>query len=62
MSRGRSVVGAKVEIDFAGRRLKGEVIEDRGDIGVRGRKLVRIRWEDSDEEIELPFDDVEVVK
>jgi hypothetical protein len=36
-------VGDRVAFDFGTYRAVGEITEDRGDIGVGGRRLLRIR-------------------
>lgn len=57
-------VGDKVRFQFGVRRITGEVIEDRGNLGVGGRRLLRIRFpitRSEDHEIELPEADVELV-
>ena len=40
--RRRLRVGDKISLTFVGRRRVARVIEDRGDIGVGGRQLIRI--------------------
>jgi len=37
-------VGARVGVPFGTPILPGEVIEDRGDLGIGGRQIVRIRF------------------
>jgi hypothetical protein len=53
-------VGDKVTFRIGAQRLRGKVIEDRGAIGVSGRRLLRIRiGSDHDvREVELPADEV----
>ena len=53
-------VGDKVTFRLGTQRLRGKVIEDRGAIGVSGRRLLRIRvGSDRDmREVELPADEV----
>jgi hypothetical protein len=53
-------VGDKVRFHVGARRLLGEVIEDRGAIGVSGRRLLRIRVgsHGNGREFELPADEV----
>lgn len=36
-------VGDAVKVAFGGRQVMGTIIEDRGYIGVRGRRMVRVR-------------------
>lgn len=36
-------VGDRIRFEFAGRITEGEVIEDRGGIGVGGERLLRVR-------------------
>jgi len=59
-SSGQSLeVGDRVSFKFAGRTVKGVVIEDRGKIGYQGARLltVRVRRRDSDDLVlELPAD------
>jgi hypothetical protein len=38
-------VGSRVTLTFGGRKVTGTVIEDRGHIGVGGRRLLRVRVE-----------------
>ena len=38
-------VGSRVTFTFGGRKVTGIVIEDRGHIGVGGRRLLRVRIE-----------------
>ena len=51
-------VGSRVTLDFGGREVEGVVIEDRGRLGVGGRRLLRVRLEARDVaepiELELP--------
>lgn len=51
-------VGSRVTLDFGGREVEGVVIEDRGPLGVGGRRLLRVRLEARDVaepiELELP--------
>ena len=55
-------VGEKVTFNVGTRRLRGEVIEDRGTLGVAGRRLVRVRVGKGDaaSDFELPAEDVHV--
>jgi hypothetical protein len=57
-------VGEKVRVRLGPHELEGEVIEDRGDIGAGGRRLLRVAVTiDSEtvQEYELPADQVEPV-
>ncbi len=53
-------VGDKVTFRIGAQRLSGKVIEDRGAIGVAGRRLLRIRIGSAPDvrEVELPADEV----
>jgi len=55
-------VGSKVTLIFGLDEVRGTVIEDRGNIGVGGRRLLRVRLDipDASEpiELEVPADDV----
>ena len=57
-------VGAKVTLTFGGREVVATVIEDRGPLGVGGRKLLRVRLDIGEGvepvEFELPAADVRV--
>ena len=48
-------VGSKVSFDFAGRDVIATVIEDRGNTGMGGRRMLRVRldWE-ALVELEMP--------
>lgn len=50
-SETRFVVGGHVKLEFGGRDVIGRIVEDLGNIGVRGRQLLRI-------EASLPLDKV----
>ncbi len=41
-------VGSRVKLDFGGSEVTGVVIEDRGPLGVGGRRLLRVRFDLSD--------------
>jgi hypothetical protein len=41
-------VGSRVKLDFGGREVTGVVIEDRGRLGVGGRRLLRVRLDFSE--------------
>jgi hypothetical protein len=55
-------VGARVEVLFGAQRVPALVIEDRGGIGVGGRRLLRVRVEVDDlgnvVEFDYPAEDV----
>ena len=55
-------VGDTVWLRLGGRRVAAEVIEDRGRIGVAGRRLLRIRQagsgDDPAREYEIPVEEV----
>lgn len=53
-------IGDLVKVPIGLRKLKGKVVEDRGKIGVRGRKLYRIAMTIDGEvvNIELPADQI----
>jgi hypothetical protein len=55
-------VGARVKLDLGGREVSGTVIEDRGFLGVGGRRLLRVRldWSGVAEpiEVEVPESDL----
>jgi|GEM_PF-2483102 len=57
-------VGDRVEFLFGVRRVHGEIVEDRGQIGVGGRRLYGIRFEltanEEPEYIEIPEKDIEL--
>lgn len=50
-------VGSRVKLDFAGREVTGVVIEDRGPLGVGGRRILRVRldWGEVAEPVEGEF-------
>lgn len=56
----RFKVGDRVQFRFGSMKMTGVVIEDRGKIGVGGRRLLRIRVLRGDEErvLELPVEEV----
>ena len=60
-------VGAKVAFTFGLDRVKGVIVEDRGPIGVDGRRLFRVRFplrpksEDEEHFAELPADRFKVL-
>ena len=55
-------VGSRVKLMFAGREVVATVIEDRGPVGMKGRRLLRVRLdlEDTSEPIELEIPAVDV--
>lgn len=58
----RLVVGDKAVLDCWGVPIPVVVIEDRGDIGVGGRQLVRIRLEEDEaREFEWPAEELSSV-
>lgn len=57
-------VGDRVRIDFGRRKLTGVVVEDRGPLGVHGRRLYQVDLPmDPDEPmtVELPEDEMELI-
>lgn len=56
-------VGQRVKFRFGGYDVSGRVIEDRGNIGVSGRRLLRVRFPFDTEilEIELPAEELKLV-
>jgi len=53
---GEIVVGSRVVYHMPWGTLDAEVIEDRGNIGVNGRRIVRIRTFDDYDEARLDFE------
>lgn len=57
-------VGSKVKFVFGLSEVTGTVIEDRGDLGVGGRRLLRVRFEIEGAgepfETEIPADEVKI--
>ena len=57
-------VGSKVKFVFGAAQVTGTVIEDRGNLGVGGRRLLRVRFEIEGAgepfETEIAADDVKV--
>lgn len=57
-------VGSRVSLRFGLRSVRGTIIEDRGPLGVGGRRLWRVRLEISDVaepiEIEVPESELRV--
>ena len=60
----RLIVGSKVKFVFGLNEVTATVIEDRGNLGVGGRRLLRVRFEiDGANEpfvMEIPADDVKL--
>lgn len=58
---GRLKVGDRVRFTFGSREIEGDIVEDRGPIGVGGRRLYTVRAEmDPTDELllELPADEL----
>lgn len=59
-------VGDTVRVTYRGLLCDGTVVEDRGDIGVGGRQLIRVRVVGDDDtesgDIEVPAAEVELVR
>ena len=57
-------VGSKVEFTFVGQPFVGVVVEDRGPIGWKGRRLLRVRVElpppTPPQDIEIPAERVKL--
>jgi hypothetical protein len=56
-------VGATVKFMFGGHEVRATVIEDRGPVGAKGRRILRIRLElaaTDPIEFEVPADDVQL--
>lgn len=54
-------VGDRVTIDWGGVWIEGVVVEDRGNLGVGGRRILRVRFrfdEDIEDTFELPAEDL----
>jgi hypothetical protein len=49
-------VGDRVKLMFGGHEVTGVVIEDRGLLGVGGRRLLRVRLETEDGEEPVDFE------
>jgi hypothetical protein len=64
MSERRVAVGAEVRFELGGRTVTGKVREDRGPIGIGGRRLYLITYEldkGTSYQVELPRAHFEVV-
>ena len=60
---GKLPVGATVRFRFGVRNVHGRVVEDRGPIGVGGRRLYAVEFPLTDQEmsvVELPESEIEV--
>jgi len=58
-------VGDIVSFSFGLRNVAAQIIEDRGPIGVKGRRLYRVRFDQSADEpidLEIPEEEVALVK
>ncbi|MBX3413529.1 MAG: hypothetical protein KF708_12635 [Pirellulales bacterium] len=53
-------VGDWVSFDYGSQRIWAQIIEDRGGLGVRGRRLLRLRFRRGSEEVafEMPEDEL----
>ena len=55
-------VGSKVRFPFGALEITGTVIEDRGNLGIGGRRLLRVRYEiegvDEPLETEMPVEEL----
>ena len=53
-------VGDPVKVNFGGRKTSATVVEDRGDLGVKGAQILRVRidTEDGKREFEVPANTV----
>jgi hypothetical protein len=49
-------VGDRVRFSFGGRPTVGTIIEDRGPLGVGGRRIIRVRVDIADTEETLEFE------
>jgi hypothetical protein len=56
-------VGDRVRFQFSSQTAEGVIVEDRGELGVGGRRLygIRFRWGEEDSYIELPEEEMEGV-
>lgn len=61
-------VGSRVSFHIGSAKMKGRIIEDRGPIGIKGRRLVRVQVirkaspADQTPTFELPADDLVLAK
>jgi ArsR family transcriptional regulator, zinc-responsive transcriptional repressor len=54
-------VGDLVSVAYGSRRITAEIVEDRGQLGIHGRRLYRVRpGEDDSTSFEIPEDDLEI--
>ena len=49
-------VGGKVYVQFGTKKRLATIIEDRGTIGVGGRRLLRVTYSDGDDAVEQSFE------
>lgn len=57
-------IGERIRIRLSDRQIEGEVVEIRGDIGVGGRRLLRVRVNlqpDIETLFEVPEEEIEAV-
>ena len=59
-------VGSKVSVRLGTTRLRARIVEDRGLIGAKGRRLFRVqplgKHQDSEQTFEVPADHLTVVR
>jgi hypothetical protein len=57
-------VGDRVRFHFPSQTAEGVIVEDRGGLGVGGRRLygIRFRWGDEESYIELPEEEMEAIR
>ena len=58
---GKVTVGDRVEFKLAGRRVSGRIVEDRGNLGARGRRIVAVHTKigrKNSAVIEIPAEEV----
>lgn len=54
-------VGDRVKMDWGGHEIEGTVVEDRGNLGVGGRRILRVhfKFDEYDEDtFEVPAEDL----
>lgn len=54
-------VGDRVKMDWGGHEIEGTVVEDRGNLGVRDRRILRVhfKFDEYDEDtFEVPAEDL----